>query len=438
MNGRIWPVSSRWPKKLIVGLTGNIATGKSVVLQYAAEQGAMALDADHVVHEILNIDEEVQSEIAMVFGDAVRRSDGPIDREAMASIVFDDATALRELERIVHPRVRELLFDRIDGSSHSIVMIEAIKLLEGSLAAECDEIWVTRCPVETQIERLVTIRGMDRKTAERRVQAQSSQEKKVALADVVIDTAGAMDQTLAQVALAWRRLIDKLPESEVDEAGLSPELEGEGIREKGQVASGAPGPPKLGVSPRGEAVKEEVEPRPSPQDEETLDGIIVRRARPTDIPAILLLIHQATAGAVQMSRGELLLALGDRGYLIGQRGTAISTIAGWTAENQVASIDQIFIYPADSAQKTGAAVLREIENTANELLCEVILAFSSKEDPEEIRQLFSAGGFEYVDPESLPKKWQGAIASHSWEKNGVLLKQLLPGRDIHLRKIKRS
>lgn len=430
-------MSSRWPEKLIVGLTGNIATGKSVVLKYAAEQGAMTLDADHVVHEILNTDEEVQSEIAMVFGDAVRRPDGPIDREAMAGIVFDDATALRELERIVHPRVRELLFERIEDSSQSIVMIEAIKLLEGGLAAECDEIWVTRCPVETQIDRLVTIRGMDPETAKMRVRAQPSREKKVALADVVIDTAGIMDQTLAQMALAWRRLMDKLPESAVDEAGLSPELEGEIVPDKGQVVPGDPGTQELDVSPRGQAVKE-VELRPSPWDEETLDGIIVRRARPTDIPAILLLIHQATGGAVQLSRGELLLALGDRGYLIGQQGTVISTIVGWTAENQVASIDQIFIYPADSAQKTGAAVLREIENTANELLCEVILAFSSEDDPEEIRQLFSAGGFEYVDPESLPEKWQETIAGHSLEKKAVLLKQLLTGRDLHLRKIKPS
>ena len=116
----------------------------------------------------------------------------------------------------------------------------------------------------------------------------------------------------------------------------------------------------------------------------------------------------------------------------------ISTIAGWTAENQVASIDQIFIYPAGSAQKTGAAVLREIENTANELLCEVILAFSNEGDPEEIRQLFSAGGFEYVDPDSLPKKWQDAIVGHSRKKNRVLLKQLLTNRDLHLRKINRS
>jgi dephospho-CoA kinase len=356
----------------------------------------------------------------------------------MASIVFDDATALRELERIVHPHVRELLIERINSSSQSIVMIEAIKLIEGGLAAECDEIWVTRCPVETQIERLVTIRGMDRKTAEMRVSAQSSQEKKVALADVVIDTTGAMDQTLAQVAIAWKQLVRKLPESVVDEAESSPIPDDEVASEKDQVAPGAPGLQGIDIAIRYEPAKEEVKHRPSPSDEETFEGIIVRRARPTDIPAILLLIHQATGGAIQMSRGELLLALGDRGYLIGQQGTAISTIAGWTAENQVASIDQIFIYPAGSAQKTGAAVLREIENTANELLCEVILAFSNEDDPEEIRQLFSAGGFEYVDPDSLPKKWQDAIVGHSWKKNRVLLKQLLTNRDLHLRKINRS
>jgi dephospho-CoA kinase len=425
-------VSSRWPKKLIVGLTGNIATGKSVVLQFAAGRGALALDADHVVHEILMADEEVQSEIAMVFGDAVRQPDGPIDREALASIVFDDATALRELERIVHPRVREQLFERIEGSSQPIVMIEAIKLFEGGLAAECDEIWVTRCPVETQIERLVTIRGMDRKTAEMRVRAQSSQEKKVALADVVIDTAGDMNQTLAQAALAWRRLVLKLPESAIEEASPAPEPDDVATPRTSQGETGLPGSQELAG---GEVEKED---DAGPRDEEMSDGIIVRRARPTDIPAILLLIHQATDGAVQMSRGELLLALGDRGYLIGQQGTAISTIAGWTAENQIASIDQLFVYPPGFAKDTGAAVLREIENTANELLCEVILAPPGEGNPEEIRQLFSARGFEYVDPESLPMKWREAVAGYSLQNDGVMLKQLLVGKDLHLRKIKRS
>jgi len=139
-----------------------------------------------------------------------------------------------------------------------------------------------------------------------------------------------------------------------------------------------------------------------------------------------------------MSRGELLLALGDRGYLIGQQGTAISAIAGWTAENQVASIDQIFIFPADSAAKIGAAVLQEIENTANELLCEVVLAYSDEEDPKEIQQLLSAEGFEYIDPRSLPKTWQEAVADYTLENKGVMMKPLLTGRDLQLRKIKRN
>ena len=287
-------MSSRWPEKLVVGLTGNIATGKSVVLRFAAEKGALTLDADQVVHEILNTDEEVQSEIAMVFGDDVRKLDGSIDREAMARIVFNDATALRELERIVHPRVRTLLLERIESSSQSIVVIEAIKLLEGGLAAECDEIWVTRCPVETQIERLVTIRGMDQKTAETRVGAQSSQEKKVSQADVVIDTAGSMSDSLTQVALAWDRLVRKLPEPVAREADPLPEPDSEVTPAKSQVYADTANLRVLEDASRDEAVKPEVEPRQISRDGELLDGIIIRRARPTDIPAILLLIHQAT------------------------------------------------------------------------------------------------------------------------------------------------
>lgn len=433
-------MSSRWPKKWIVGLTGNIATGKSTVMRFAARQGALTLDADLLVRQILNDDEDVQSEIAMVFGDAVRLPDGSIDREALAQIVFKDAIALRELERIVHPHVRELLFESIESSVKSIVMIEAIKLIEGGLAAECDEIWVTRCPAETQIERLMSLRKMDRTTAETRVKAQSTQEKKVALADVVIDTSGKLEETFAQVALAWKSMIGKLPESTTIEAGSkwessakpAPEiaLEDREVTEKQTQEADAV----------DETLKEgpEVEIEVRTQDDGLADGIIVRRARPTDIPAILLLIHQATGGSVKMTRGELLMALGDRGYLIGQQGTAISAIAGWTAVDQVAAIDQLFVYPAEAVEKTGAAILREIEKTANELLCEVILAFPMEDDPEEIHRLLESTGFEYVDPRSIPNMWREAVAEHSSNTDWIMLKQLLATREVRLQKIKRS
>ena len=418
-------MSKRWPDRLIIGLTGNIATGKSAVMGIVAERGALTLDADQIVHEILDNDRRAQGAIATIFGANVRLSDGRIDRDAVARIVFRDPEALRKLEEILHPHVRERLFERIEESNQPIVFIEAIKLLEGSLAAECDEIWVTRCPIETRIERLVTIRGMDREMAKMRSRAQPPQERKVALADVVIDTVGTMAATRAQVELAWSRLARSRPASmskddvPIASASIQRSLEKTELENDEFVV---PSP----IFTKGN------------EQDDKLDGVIVRRARPTDVPAILLLIQRATGGAVKMNRGELLLALGDRGYLIGQFGTEISTVAGWNAENQVASIDQIFITSAEAAAITGAAVLREIENTANELLCEVIIAFPLENGPPEIHELLMAEGFEYVDAQTLPKTWQPALSESRPENSAVMLKQLGRTRNALVRKVARE
>jgi dephospho-CoA kinase len=196
--------------KIIVGLTGNIATGKSAVMRLAGEHGALTLDADEVVHDILDNDTAVQEAIANTFGPSVLLEDGRIDRSALGKIVFNEPQALRNLEQIVHPAVHQNIILQIGQSESTIILIEAIKLLEGKLHTVCHQIWVTRCSRERQLERLRICRGMDMVTAVMRIDAQSPQEEKVAKADVVIDTDGLMDDTRRQFERAWSRLL--LPE----------------------------------------------------------------------------------------------------------------------------------------------------------------------------------------------------------------------------------
>ncbi|MEW5987842.1 MAG: dephospho-CoA kinase [Chloroflexota bacterium] len=196
-----------WPAKVIVGLTGNIATGKSVILRLAAAKGALTLDADKIVHEIMDSDADLQAAIAATFGSHVRRPDGRIDRPALGQIVFSDPQALRQLEQMIHPAVRVELWRRVAASPARVVFVEAIKLLEGSLARECDQVWVTHCPPAMQIERLMSGRGMDEATAVQRVQVQSPQAEKLAQADVAIDTSGSLAETEAQFTAAWRSVM---------------------------------------------------------------------------------------------------------------------------------------------------------------------------------------------------------------------------------------
>lgn len=193
-------------RRMIIGLTGNIATGKSAIMRLAAEQGALTIDADHVVHELLDNDPEIQAAVIDNFGPEVRRADGRIDRAAIGQIVFGNPEQLRALEQILHPAVRVEIARRVADSDAPVVMIEAIKLLEGPLAGLCDQIWVTTCSRETQLARLRICRGMDEATALSRIDAQPPQEEKIARADVVIDTSGLMADTQSRFEIAWSGL----------------------------------------------------------------------------------------------------------------------------------------------------------------------------------------------------------------------------------------
>lgn len=193
-------------RRVILGLTGNIASGKSAVMRLAAERGAVTIDADKVVHELLDGDPAIQAAVAEAFGPGVRRADGRIDRAALGRVVFGDADKLRQLEGLLHPATRTEIARRVAGADAPVVMIEAIKLLEGPLAAICDQIWVTACARATQIERLRVCRGMDEESAAARVDAQSPQADKIARADVVIRTDGLMADTQVQFEAAWRSI----------------------------------------------------------------------------------------------------------------------------------------------------------------------------------------------------------------------------------------
>ncbi len=193
-------------RRIIIGLTGNIATGKSAVMRLAAERGAQVIDADRVVHELLQNDEDIQAAVVAAFGPGAQTSDGRIDRAALGRIVFGNARLLRQLEDLLHPAVREEIARRVAASDAPVTMIEAIKLLGGPLAAVCDQVWVTTCSRETQLERLRVCRGMDDESAVARVEAQPSQEEKIARADVVIRTDGLMAVTQEQFERAWAGL----------------------------------------------------------------------------------------------------------------------------------------------------------------------------------------------------------------------------------------
>ena len=185
--------------KYIIGLTGNIATGKSVVSEMLKRLGAKAIDADALAHEVMVKGTTVWQAVVQEFGQDILGHDGSINRKTLGRIVFADEAALRRLETLVHPAVIARTQELIEGSQEPVVVIEAIKLIEAGMDETCDALWVVTCSGEQQLARLVAQRGLTEEEAQQRIEAQPPQEEKLALADVIIDNSGGLDET-------WRRV----------------------------------------------------------------------------------------------------------------------------------------------------------------------------------------------------------------------------------------
>ena len=199
-------MSARYPEKTIIGLTGNIAVGKSLVMAMLADLGAATVDADEVAHGVLLREGGAYKAVVAAFGTGILDVRGDIDRRALGAIVFNDDAALERLEAITHPVIRSEIDRRARAAAQDVVVIEAIKLLEGGLKDVVDAVWVVNASEERQLARLMAGRGLPADEAARRIALQNSQAEKLRQADVVIENDGDLAATRAQVERAWADL----------------------------------------------------------------------------------------------------------------------------------------------------------------------------------------------------------------------------------------
>jgi dephospho-CoA kinase len=194
-------------RRFIIGLTGNIATGKSTVLQYLRAKGAYVIDADRLAHAAMQPGGRAYDPAVTVFGCGIVKEDQTIDRGALGRIVFSDPQALRTLEEIVHPAVFELAKQELAQTQAKLVVVEAIKLLESQrLVTLCQEIWVVTADPQVQLQRLVEQRGMAEAEARQRMAAQSPQAEKVKHATRVIANNGSTTALYAQLDAIWNEI----------------------------------------------------------------------------------------------------------------------------------------------------------------------------------------------------------------------------------------
>jgi dephospho-CoA kinase len=318
---------SKWPGKYVIGLTGNIATGKSVVRKMLEHLGAYSIDADALSHRAIARGAPAYQMVIDTFGKWILDANGEIDRVKLGKLVFSDPEALRQLELIVHPLVEHAVNLMISRASQSVVVVEAIKLLEGGLVKSFDSIWAVTSPEAVQKSRLVAKRSMTESDALQRIHAQPPQEDKVRAAEVVIQNTGSFENTWKQVLAAWKVTF-----------------------------------------PGGDAA--------APALQQVSDGTIsIQRGKPRDSAAIAAFMTRYSNGTRPQTQADIMAAFGEKAFLLLMVGQKLSGLAGWQVENLVARTTDLLIDPSSPVEKALKMLVSEVERASQDLQCEASLFF---------------------------------------------------------------
>jgi dephospho-CoA kinase len=193
---------------LLVGLTGGIGSGKSTVARLLEKLGAVVFDADLLAREAVEPGTPGHAAVIERFGADVLAPGGELDREALASIVFADPAARRDLEQIVHPEVRRLFAEGSEAyrDTDRVVVFSAPLLVETGMHTAFEVLVVVSATIATQIERLMRQRGMSEPSIRARIDAQAPLEDKAAAADFLVDNEGSLDELESQVEQLWNDL----------------------------------------------------------------------------------------------------------------------------------------------------------------------------------------------------------------------------------------
>jgi len=200
----------RWAGKYVIGLTGNIGMGKSVVRKMLEHLGAYTIDADGLTHQTMVPGAPAYHPVVEQFGKWILDKDGKINRSKLGAVAFSHPEALTLLESITHPVIGRGIDTLISRAKQPIIVLEAIKLIEGSLAAGVDTIWVVDSAPQVQLQRLIEKRAMPEGEARKRIEGQNPQREKLARANAVITNNTTLQDVWVQVEREWGVLMKRL------------------------------------------------------------------------------------------------------------------------------------------------------------------------------------------------------------------------------------
>lgn len=298
--------------KYLIGLTGNIATGKSVIRKMLEHLGAYGIDADRIAHRMMYTNGDGYTQVVDTFGVDILDKEKRIDRAALGRIVFNDPDALAELERILHPLVRQAVGSLVNQVPFSVVVLEAIRLLESSLAEKCSSIWVSNASVNHQVKRLVNSRSMEKDEAIKRIYSQPPQSDKIKAADVIIENESAYLNTWEQVKTAWINIFK--------DAGIHP-----------------------------------------PRQEYNFGQTQIFRSTPDDVEYVTNFLNKFGRPEYQFDQPDVIQQFTEIAYLVLKSEEQETGVLGWNLSNFTSIIDPLYIDPARQSPAFLGTIVNDLE-----------------------------------------------------------------------------
>ena len=372
---------NKWTGKYIIGLTGNIASGKSVVRKILERLGGYGIDADRLAHRALLKDTLTYQRVIERFGKDILDEQGNINRKILGQVVFANTHALNDLEAIIHPFVCQTIEQIIEHIPRQLVIIEAIKLIESGLTEYCNSLWVVHASFETRRSRLMSTRGLSAAEAELRINAQPSPEEKIARADVVIQNDGSLMESCKTVVEAWNQ--------------IPPHVRTNPYLKK-----------SLPFDSNHWAEIEQIQPA---QADELMDWLAK---------------HPQAAAWSDSTKNELALQemLCIKPFFCVRINDTIVTGVGWQIENFIACVDDIWASPSPEADRALYLLAEHIESEARKVNCEGMLWFIPSHHWDiQFQGIWESLGYSFFEVKSMPTKtWQETALSFQ-KKDSLLL-----------------
>lgn len=371
----------RWKDKYVIGVTGNIATGKSLVRRMLQHLGAYTIDADELAHQVMAPNAPAYRPAIESFGKWILNPDGRIDRARLGAVAFSHPEALKQLEAITHPIIGKAIDTLIARARHKVVVVEAIKLLEGQLGSQVDAIWVVDTPPEVQVQRLMQTRGLSEAEARKRISVQNPQADKLKAASVIITNTGSPNDTWTHVQAAWSKIVGALQETA------------------------------------------KIEPAKTVATVEIGD-ITIKRPKRSDLGQIAALINR-TRGS-NLTAADIMLRFSETSYLLAESANRSIGAIGFVVENLITQSSEIILLPGVPVSPVLAALIEEMEEASKSLQSEVAFIYLKEKESVEVASLLQSKlGYQAIKVEEIKfPAWREAVRNSQPQGTLILSKKL--------------